>query len=212
MRTMGLPQSPPASPHRVFRAAASAERPVMATEAWVGATFTSLLSLMVGIPALLAAITGPFLDEIDFPLWCISMVAAALWLWFDVPYLYRTWSCVRHRHRPLAPAVAARQPAVTWLLRPLAASWFLGHFLMAVYFAHETAALSAPGLDEARPTGYVLFVNAMALAYMFASNGFLLAGVKSLTGSDVWVRRAWNWRILVDLGLVGVVSGIARGF
>lgn len=198
------PRMSPDSWSLAARWAARAEIPLMAVEAWVGAIFTTLLCLLLGIPVMLAAVTAPFTGEMG-PGWCILLVLLGLlWIRFDAPHLYRTWSCVRRGDRPLAPAVAQCQPPVGLVLRPVATMWMLGHFVFGVSFALMTEGPSSSGQGESRHLAHMLFVTAITLAYTFAANGFLLSTVKALTGSDVWVRRVWSCRVLIDLGVVAL--------
>jgi hypothetical protein len=190
---------------RLFTPVAWLERPLQTTEAWVGAFFTSLISLGLGIPLVLGAITGPFTGEIDLMWALLFLPLAVLWLAFDAPHLFRTWSCIRRGRRPLAPAAAECQPVYNWVLRPLSSIWFSGHFLLAVWLAHFTIELGLRNSQD--PTMEMIFNIVMATAYTFASNGFLVAAVKAFTGSDRWVRRTWNWRVVIDVALVVAAQG-----
>jgi hypothetical protein len=204
----------PAMPTRRGAHAAPDDRPpsLLATlesilqglEAWVGAFFTSLLCLTIGVPLLITAVGGPFMRDVEGKWWAVLSALAMLWLWFDAPHLYRTWSSAARGDRPLAPAVARRQPVLPILLRPVVGLWMLAHFAMGVMFAIMMEQMTPSGDDGGRTTGDAVFGAVLALFYTFAANGFLVSAVKALTGSDRWVGRVWSCRVVIDLALVGV--------
>ncbi len=132
----------------------------------------------------------------------IRWIVVALWLLLDVPFLSRLWrSWLRRESHEIALYAAALQPLRHPILRPLVASWWLGHFALAVrigLFLED----SIPMDPRVAFTGFMLFIFFAA----YASNIFLIHAVTALTRGPA-VQRVWNWRGVYDLGVVaaGVV-------
>ena len=90
---------------------------IAAVEAWVGAFYTTVFVLLIGIPVILGAIISPFEDEFG-PKWAVAMlVVAVLWCALDVPLTLKTWRCVRdgetHPERQEEPESSEQGDAAT---------------------------------------------------------------------------------------------------
>jgi len=124
------------------------------------------------------------------------LLAGLMWLWLDVPYLWRLGvvACKKETPFALQAATAARTPHL--LVRPLVSVWWLAHFGAGVRFAAEVH----HGLD---PIEFSLVA-----CYGFAANGFLMLGTCAATPSEKIRSTVWRLRGLTDVGLAFVGSGV----
>ena len=123
----------------------------------------------------------------------IRWTLAVLWVLLDLPFLWRLWtSQSEHRDHPIPLYVAARQPLLHPILRPVVAAWWLAHFAAAV----------ALGISMERIAPMDLPILSLFLFWCaFMSNIFLIHAVTALTRGPA-VQRVWNSRGVLDLGLV----------
>ena len=135
----------------------------------------------------------------------------ALWLLLDVAFLWRIWlswwrlSWLRLESHEIALYAAALQPLRHPILRPLVASWWLGHFALAI----QIGLVLENSFPMDPQVGLVIFMMFIFFA-AYASNIFLIHAVTALTRGPA-VQRVWNWRGVYDLGVVaaGVVWRLA---
>ena len=129
----------------------------------------------------------------------IRWIVVALWLLLDVPFLSRLWrSWLRRESHEIALYAAALQPLRHPILRPLVASWWLGHFALAI----QIGLVLENSFPMDPQVGLVIFMLFIFFA-AYASNIFLIHAVTALTRGPA-VQRVWNWRGVYDLGLVAV--------
>lgn len=173
-------------------------------EAWLGAFVASLMAVSIGIPSVLGLVEG--LVELRPKLIALLGVATALWAWFDTRHLYWTWTCLRRGDRPLAPAVARRQPTLPLLLRPLVAAWWLIHFAMGLAMILAAEQLHVAPTSDLNPAVAKAVVTAVTLVFAFgyalAAHGYLLMMVAALAPTRGWVEAVWRWRLAIDLAFV----------
>ena len=172
------------------------------TETWVGAFFTSFVTLAIG--GLIAFMIEHELSKPHWPLYA-WIAAAIVWLLLDFPAALWWWITAR-RDRPAAVAAALKQPRFPFLLRPLVAFWWLIHFTFGLFFVYLAHFQGEIAPDEDPAMRYVVF--AMGVGYCLVANGFLVNAVAALRHSRAAVEHVWARRWFVDAAVVlaGVVA------
>src|SRR5687767_2232480 len=114
-------------------------------EGWLGAFWATLIAL--GLAGFLATIgeTVPAPKPWEVTVWIVLVI---LWLWLEVPFLWRVWSSVYRGNVPLALYVAARQPLRSVALRPIISLWWLGHVVLGMMGAYFTETRMVPNADK----------------------------------------------------------------
>jgi hypothetical protein len=170
-------------------------------ENWLGLIFPAWLSLEVGHWMLwLARRYWAHWSGRSRAAW---IVAGALWLALDVPYLLRLVFVARRGLSPFALEAARRGKLMPLPLRPIIAAWWLGHFAAPFWLVWM---LAHHGQGAVRlPIGFDFL---MMLIWGLTANGFLMLAVCALTPSDRVRRTAWRFRVLTDLGLAIASVGV----
>jgi hypothetical protein len=167
-------------------------------ENWLGLIFPGWLSLNIGFWIVLL----PLRHWARWS-WCSRselILTGVLWALLDVPYLLRLRFVVRNDLKPFAfEAAVAVQPR-GFLLRPVIAVWWLGHF--AIPFWLVVVLAHAPIPHQRHPMALHFVIMFM---WGLTANGFLMLAVCSCTSSERIQQIAWRFRILTDVALATVV-------
>jgi hypothetical protein len=170
------------------------------------AFFQSLLTLFliggVGLAALMEAHS--------WQVWTGYVAIACMWFWLSWSALIQMWAVTLREGRPVAVAAALRQPIRPWILRPLAAAWWLAHFACGSFITIIVLAPASSTQHHAPPTP-ALTILFLATVFGYANHGFLMLLVTSVTRSPKVILEVWHYRWLVDIGL-GIVAVIVTRF
>ncbi len=164
-------------------------------ESLLCALFSTVMFLLGGFAAA-AFVTSSFLDKQQvFPLQPVVAVIVALgWLALDLPYMIQLLLLGLRSQHPVALNGALGQPMLPLPLRPLVALWWFAHFLPGAW-------LAALFHSFAHGSGHWLIL-LPAFGMSYSANGFLMLSVCAITQSQTIRMRIWQFRLLIDLGLV----------
>jgi hypothetical protein len=177
---------------------------------WAGCIWATILVANIGLVTIVFAKALPvFIPQFaklrDTGAAVIRWGLVALWVLLDLPFVWRLWSSRSKRgNHEISLYVAALQPLLHPILRPLLALWWLGHFWLAIRLGMYSESIT-PMDPMVAPHFFLLTIFLCA----FASNVFLIHAVTALTRGPA-VQRVWNWRGAIDLGVVAV--GLAWKF
>jgi hypothetical protein len=168
-------------------------------ESWVGTFFATLLSIM----GLMVAILVVLIDASWERAVGLMAVLSAIWFWLNGRHLSGMWRAVQRGEHPAAVVAAVCQRPPPLLLRPLVAVWWLIYFAIGVAFI---LMMEAQMVTDAETGGAPVLVLAVFLAFMYAyvANAYMLMAVAAFTSNARIIRRVWGWRVMIDLGLVGL--------
>ena len=170
-------------------------RVILKLEGWLGAFWATVITLGF------AGFIGSALEVINtFKNWHVALWVVAVVLWFvlEVPFLWRVWTSAMRGHVPLALHVAARQPLRPAPFNLIIALWWLGHFLVGMFFAYLSETQIVPHAADAAIAAFVGLL--MVLFCSFAANIYLVYAVAALTRGRI-VEVIWRWRALFDITL-----------
>ena len=108
---------------------------------------------------------------------------------------------------PPIPEVAMRQPRLPRILRPIAAAFWLGHFLFIIalmYVLRESTGISLSWLAW-------LGVHCLAFLFDFLAYGYLLLFVTAFTKNSIPIKNLWQYRFWVSL-IIAIGSTFAPVF
>jgi hypothetical protein len=135
------------------------------------------------------------------------------WMWLPLLIImapaqlvsqYWAWRTIFSGQEPTGPAIAVRQQAIPYALKPTVALMWLLNFFIGIAIV---ASLSKPHPGAPPSVAAILFIGLIAFWLAFAANLYLSLAIRTVTENRELLERVWHYRVWIDLAMA--ISGVA---